>query len=250
MRNPLIYSGLGSGYPQLLRGRWQQRSEQTGWRFPGDWLVPEVEGVIQARIDGGTLQSAAKRLGASRAYQGVGVRETMLDLSAFFAAADVPTDDETMRDLVEGWAAENERCEPFSCTDVRTGLPTLAHFERLLYDLSMSAEAHRREVALATLHLEWAESESPLGWPLLADIGHVVLRALAGVNATATVHGTHIYVLMRRNEESYTALKACVDSLDNLKAAPGRSIASFARLPSSPSDYALTAALLESSGPH
>ncbi len=43
---------------------------------------------------GDELQNVARRLGASRAYHGVGVRETMMDLRAFYTVADLsPPDD-------------------------------------------------------------------------------------------------------------------------------------------------------------
>ncbi|MEV7605109.1 hypothetical protein AB0N65_06685 [Paenarthrobacter sp. NPDC089322] len=198
---------------------------------------------------GNTLETAAKQLGASRAYQGVGVRETMLDLSAFFAAAEAPVDDETMRGLVEGWTSENQRCEPFSCTDSRTGLPTLAHFERLLYDLSLGPEEDRRNLTVATLYLEWADRGRALTWGQLAEIGRIMLWELASVRATATVHGTNIHVLMGRCEKSYSALKRCIERLDGLKERPaGRAIASFTSLPYWQGDEAWATGQLEPHG--
>lgn len=62
--------------------------------LPGDWLVPEVAETTRARVRGDELQNVARRLGASRAYHGVGVRETMMDLRAFYTVADLsPPDD-------------------------------------------------------------------------------------------------------------------------------------------------------------
>jgi hypothetical protein len=246
---PLIRSSplLRSRHRQRLRGRWQQRSQQAGWRFPADWLVPEIDELIRAQAATGAIREAAKRLGASRAYHGVGIREAMLDFNAFFESAHIRADHESMRDLVEGWAAENERMEPFSCTDVRTGLATLAHFERLIYDMSLGAAAKRDAATVATLDLEWISQVHPLNWTMLADIGQTVIPQLASVGATGTLHRARIHVLLERSDEGYSALMQCVHGLNSLKAgAVGRTVASFTAIPATAGEVTQTCARLRS----
>jgi hypothetical protein len=231
--NPLLMSK----HRQRIRGRWQQRSQQTGWRFPADWLVPEVDELIRAQAATGAIREAAKRLGASRAYHGVGIREAMLDFNAFFEAAYIRADPESMRDLVEGWAVENERIEPFSCTDVRTGFATLAHFERLLYDTSLGTTAERDAATVATLDLEWISEDHPLKWTMLAEIGQTVIPQLASVGATGVLHLARIHVLMERSDEGYSALMRCVHGLNKLKAdALGQTVATFTAIPATPGE--------------
>ncbi|ABM07367.1 transcriptional regulator, AraC family domain [Paenarthrobacter aurescens TC1] len=105
--------------PKGLEGRslelqkyWNHVSLRTGWMRASDWLVPEVQALTNIKIRGGDLHAAVSRLGGSRAYHGVGIRETMLDLRAFCNAAKMVPDYLIMLALVEGWAAENERLEP------------------------------------------------------------------------------------------------------------------------------------------
>ena len=248
MRNILVRTRPGSGRRKRLRGRWQQHSQEAGWQFPDDWLVPEVQDVVEAGLSGGAFQAAVKRLGAARAYRGVGVREAMVDLSALFRAAKVPADEETMRDLVEGWITESARCEPFSCTDVRTGLVTMAHFERLLYELSLASDTDRRDTTIATLRVDWVDPRLPSGWELLAKIGQIVLQELAPLGATATLHRTSIHVLIAKTDESVAALRRCVVLLGLLdERRRGASFAGFTAPPSSPAAYIVTAAQLAGS---
>ncbi|MFE4081981.1 hypothetical protein [Paenarthrobacter sp. YIM B13468] len=220
-----------------LRGRWRQRSEQAGWLFPGDWLVPEVEDMLKAQAEGGELQMSAKNLGASRAYHGVGVRETMQDLSAFFEAAGVPADDGSMRDLVEGWAQENERVEPFSCTDVYTGLATMAHFERLIHEMSLRPSARRRSHTIASLHLGWSDGGKLLGWEMLAEMGQICRGQLAAVEATGAYHRGSIHTMLTRKRESYEALFRCLQLIDGLHQGVGRrTLVEFLDFPTSPAE--------------
>lgn len=190
--------------------------------------------MLKTQAEGGELQMSAKNLGASRAYHGVGVRETMQDFSAFFEAAGVPADDGSMRDLVEGWAMENERLEPFSCTDVYTGLATMAHFERLIHEMSLGRSAGRRSHTIATLHLEWSEGGKLLNWDMLAEMGNICRGELAAVDATAAYHRGSIHTLMSRKRESYKALFRCLQLIDRLHEGIGRrTLVEFLDLPSS-----------------
>lgn len=230
MSNPLHISGGGSGNPVLLRDRWQEHSKQAGWRYPGDWLVPEVDGVIRACQAARALPEAARLLGAARAYHGVGVKETMVDMSAFFSAAELPVCEETMRDLVEGWTFESERIQPIACVDPRTGLPTLAHFEQLLLDLSLYGLTQQGGAELATLALEW--DSYPLGWDVLADIGQILKSELTPVRGKATLHESRIYILLDGSAAGRAAVERCVRRVDAIRGkGRGKTVMSVAALP-------------------
>jgi len=228
-----------------LQDRWQQSSLQAGWKLPGDWLVPEVAETTRARVRGDELQNVAKRLGASRAYHGVGVRETMMDLRAFYAVAGLPPDDSSMLALVEGWTAEIERLEPLSCTDVRTGLATFAHFERLIYDVAVSGSKAQQAQTIASLHLDWSDHGHRLGWDLLADVGNICSEELATINVSAAYHRGSIHAIMERTTQSYEALFRCRERLDALTMWPSpATTVDFEPVPTTQADFTKTTAAL------
>jgi hypothetical protein len=77
---------------RALRARWRTASIATGWRFPSDWALPEVDDVCStvlrsSRIDVqcADLAEALAGLGKARAMAGVGLDETLKDLAALHA---------------------------------------------------------------------------------------------------------------------------------------------------------------------
>lgn len=228
-----------------LQRRWRKCSLQAGWKLPGDWLVPEVEEITRARTRGDELQNLAKRLGASRAFHGVGIRETMLDFRAFYSVAHLCPDDSSMVALVEGWTAETERLEPLSCTDVRTGLATFAHFERLIYDVAVSGSRAQQAQTIASLHLDWSDQGHRLGWDLLADVGSICSEELATINVSAAYHRGSIHAIMERTPQSYEALFRCRERLDALamRSSPATTV-HFEPVPTTRADFTRTTAAL------
>jgi GGDEF domain-containing protein len=77
---------------RALRARWRTASIATGWRFPSDWALPEVDEVCstvlragRADLRGADLTEALTGLGKARAEAGVGLDETLKDLAALHA---------------------------------------------------------------------------------------------------------------------------------------------------------------------
>lgn len=69
-----------------VRARWRRASLAAGWRYPGDWRLPEVDRVCAAVARRRDLGSALRGLGAARASTGAGLAETLTDLAALHAA--------------------------------------------------------------------------------------------------------------------------------------------------------------------
>ncbi|WP_285725711.1 hypothetical protein [Psychromicrobium xiongbiense] len=251
----------------LLLARWQEQSQQTGWRFPGDWPVPETEQLVTAHCTGDSLNTAARSLGIARAYHGVGIRETMTDLNTFFSAAEIAPDHEATMELVTGWVQENEQGVPSSCTDPQSGLATLAHLERLIYDMSRATESERSEYVLATMSFSWlvrtcgsigdaglAQSldlahgldlahsgvlsqGAVLDWSLLARIGQICQTQLPE-QACAAFHRGNVHVLLRRSDRNSAAILRCLDRINLLSpGTPGASSVSFMPIPAEQDGY-------------
>ncbi|MEV7662050.1 hypothetical protein [Paenarthrobacter sp. NPDC089316] len=222
-----------SSDPARLRERWKVASRSGGWRF-NDWWVPEVEALIQANVVGASLGAAARQLGTARAYNGVGIGETMLDFRAFFAAADLPSDEDSMQALVEGWVAENEHLEDFpSCTDITNGLVAVSHFEMLVKGLSTGSKSMRDEVTLVTVYLECSHKR-PLPWLLTVEIGLAFGAELSPVHAVGAVHEAEVHVILPRSDIGYSALMRFVGMVEKLVSKGTHVRVGFRDVPDSP----------------
>lgn len=206
-----------------------------------------MEPLVQTQLEGLPLQDAVAGLGVARAYQGVGIRETMLDLGAFFQAVNAPVDDELMCSLVEAWVEENCSVETSGCTDPSTGLATVAHLERILYDLSAGAKSDREALGLARVSLARPAWERRPAWAMLADLGQIFQTEFAGICATAAIHGSGMYILMpSTGTAGPTALARFLDCLHRDPRGPGIPVtATIDPLPGTPSEFASVAAELK-----
>lgn len=73
-----------------LRSRWRTASLASGWLFPNDWALPEVDLVCEMALAGADLVPALRGLGRARAEAGAGLGETLQDLAALHAVLTVP----------------------------------------------------------------------------------------------------------------------------------------------------------------
>lgn len=139
------------GDPRALRARWRTVSLATGWRFPSDWGVPEVDRVCSSVLRSGPdLIEALLRLGKARAQSGAGLDETIKDLAALHAVLsgardglltadpdELPT--RLLRTVALGWAevtAGDNACR--GAIEPLTGLATAEYLRTRL------AEVYRR----------------------------------------------------------------------------------------------------------
>ena len=95
------------GAVRRLRGRWRLASTTSGWRFPSDWAVPEVDTVCSSALFRGDLTAALTVLGGSRARTGAGLDETLYDVAALHTVLDGCADtaqSAMLRAAAIGWA--------------------------------------------------------------------------------------------------------------------------------------------------
>lgn len=88
--SPQSWRGDSASEIRALRSRWRTASIASGWRFPTDWAVAEVDQVCEAVLSGTEPDDALVRLGRARALAGSGLGETLQDVAALHAVLTVP----------------------------------------------------------------------------------------------------------------------------------------------------------------
>jgi hypothetical protein len=120
---------------------WRRRSLDAGWSLAGDWWTPAVETVTESLCDGRGLDRAFDRLGRARGRAGVGIGETINDLSALFDELDwAQPPIRLVRAVAEGWA-EAGLVTSMSCEDPLTGLVTVPYLRSRIAEIYREAEA-------------------------------------------------------------------------------------------------------------
>ncbi len=88
--SPHSWRGDSAVRIRALRSRWRTASLASGWRFPTDWAVAEIDQVCEAVVKGSEPDDALVRLGRARALAGSGLGETLQDVAALHAVLTVP----------------------------------------------------------------------------------------------------------------------------------------------------------------
>ncbi|MDR3068828.1 MAG: hypothetical protein LBU50_04920 [Cellulomonas sp.] len=133
--------------PAGLRDRWRAASLDSVWLRPGDWYHPAVEPLARAVATGVTALEAAEDLGRARADAGVGVGETIDDLTCLYQASGADPPLEVLRALATGWADGNAGLVVGGGTvDPTTGLPTGAYLDQRLAETYGAAERDGTQV--------------------------------------------------------------------------------------------------------
>jgi hypothetical protein len=87
--SPPSWQGGSASEFRALRSRWRTASIASGWRFPTDWAVAEVDLVCKAMLTDTEPDEALVRLGRARAMAGSGLGETLQDVAALHAVLTV-----------------------------------------------------------------------------------------------------------------------------------------------------------------
>ncbi|WP_414637584.1 GGDEF domain-containing protein [Amycolatopsis sp.] len=137
--------------PELraLRSRWRTASLASGWRFPSDWTLPEVDSVCAVVLRGGDPEQALAGLARARAAAGAGLLEVLADLAALHAVLSDPnahdglvspdidaTPSRMLRVTALAWAdVAMDQLANIEVVDPLTGLPTVAYLRTRLGEL-------------------------------------------------------------------------------------------------------------------
>ncbi len=152
--------------PAAITARWRDESVRSVWLRPSDWYHPTVDALATALHGDGDAQAAAEELGRARGYDGVGIGETIDDLTCLYrtlGAAEPPLP--VLRSLCQGWADAQAGAIAYGpALDPESGLPSRQYLAVRL------AETYR-DAALPTQRAR-----------TVADLGHhlVLIDVAAG----------------------------------------------------------------------
>ncbi|WFR84312.1 hypothetical protein [Arthrobacter sp. Y-9] len=218
----------------LLLARWRDQSLCDGWRFVRDWFVPEAEDVVNALMNKAPIGSAARRLGAARASRGVGIAETMTDLRSLFIASGLEVDHTALQETVVGWieAGETDQ-QPSSCTDISTGLATLAHFERVLDDARRTSTSSSGLV-VGRIQFPHMDRRLEADWTLFAEIGHICAREFSRDPGLQLFRHDSLHFLTTATAAGRASAVRCRSRLESIRdGALGRGDLQYRPLPGS-----------------
>ncbi|TNC20847.1 GGDEF domain-containing protein [Amycolatopsis alkalitolerans] len=143
-----------------LRAKWRTASLASGWRFPSDWALPEVDAVCAAAIRGGATEVPLAGLARARAAAGAGLAEVLTDLAALHAVLSDPDAEDgfvspdvdalpsrMLRVTALAWAdVAMDQLAHLEVVDPLTGLPTAAYLRTRLDEIYREAAAGERAV--------------------------------------------------------------------------------------------------------
>lgn len=161
-----------------LRARWRRASLASGWRFPGDWALPEVDAVCMAVLRDGKPDVPLARLARARAAAGADLAETLVDLAALHAvlaereglghvSPDIDsTPSRLLRVAALAWAdVATGRLADAGVIDPLTGLPSAAYLRTRLGELyRLPARGAAADHTLLVVSMNLSEVA---GWPRL-----------------------------------------------------------------------------------
>jgi hypothetical protein len=202
---------------RALRSRWRTTSIASGWRFPTDWEVAEVDRVCEAMVSGNDPDTALIELGRARALAGSGLGETLQDVAALHAVLSLPEHRDGMvaadpdalparlvritalawSDVLIGQLANTEAC------DGLTGLTNGAYLRTRLREVYREAAARnvdpRSQYVLVVVSPDLTHTS---GWSRLAAmvlLADVLRGVFDGGQTLATVGPTTMLVLAERD---------------------------------------------------
>lgn len=208
----------GADELRALRSRWRTASIASGWRFPSDWAVAEVDLVCEAMLTGAGPDEALTKLAKARALAGSGLGETLQDVAALHAVLTGPEDSDGMVGAdpdamparllrVTALAWSDVLVRQLACTeacDGLTGLANAAYLRARLREIyreadSIGVEARSRHVLVVVSPAIGGTS----GWSRLAAmvlLADVLRGVFDGGQTLATVGPTTMLVLAERDD--------------------------------------------------
>lgn len=196
-----------AGSPDDVRDLWRASSVASVWLRPADWYHPAVDALIEAVVAGDDGAPAAERLGEARAESGVGISETIDDLTCLYDALGIDGPPlPLVRSACEGWAAGQASGPVLThCIDPDSGLPTSQYLGVRLSETYGVADRTGRS-ASDTHALLFADVESrPLApWSRIvrsAVVGQALVLAFGEGHPMAALGGGVFAVLVERGPD-------------------------------------------------
>ncbi len=209
-----------SGPAAAVRASWQRCSAEATWAHPTDWWDPAVDALAEAVADGRDATVSAELLGRVRAEAGVGLAESLDDLSALFIVVGEPSPPfDVVRAFTSGWAEAGViPVRTSSCEDAMTGLATTSYLKTRLGEIYRSAVADNILVtdAVGLVVLD-ASVQTPDPWERLARVCVLAdcLRDVFAAGESLVVLGSgRVGALVQRDEQLGSTLARLRDLVD------------------------------------
>ncbi|GHF78108.1 hypothetical protein FHX82_004389 [Amycolatopsis bartoniae] len=239
-----------------LRAKWQAASLGTGWRFPSDWALPEVDSVCAAVLRGRDPEAPLAALARARATAGAGLAEVLSDIAALHAVlSDTQEDDGSIAPDVDALPAQLLRVTALAWAEVAmdqlahievidplTGLPTTAYLRTRLGEIYRQAAVNGRAVgedhALLVVGLDLSAVS---GWHRVTGmilLAEALRTVLDGGESIATVGPSTLVAVLPRDggiaSKAVQLRRAVHDRLavDDQLADAGSPLIRLVRLPS------------------
>ena len=202
---------------RALRARWRTASLASGWRFPSDWALPEVDAVCAAVLRGGKPEIPLAGLARARAAAGAGLAEVLTDLAALHAVLSAPdatdgfispdidaTPTRLLRVSALAWAdVAMDQLATIEVVDPLTGLPTVAYLRTRLGEIYRAAEAHgHRAGDDYTLLVVSLDLTAVNGWPRVTGmilLAEALRSVLDGGESLATLGPSTLAAVLPRD---------------------------------------------------
>lgn len=202
---------------RALRSRWRTASLTSGFPFPSDWAVAEVDLVCEVVHAGADPGPALARLGRARAEAGSGLGETLLDVAALHAVLTMPgggdgivsadpdaTPARLLRVAALGWADVVVRQLARSeVSDGLTGLSSPAYLRARLREVYReAAAAGQHPESKYALVVVAPELGHTTGWSRLAAmvlLADVLRTVFDGGQTLATLSASTVVALAERD---------------------------------------------------
>lgn len=200
-----------------LRAKWRTASLASGWRFPSDWALPEVDAVCAAAIRGGGTEVPLAGLARARAAAGAGLAEVLTDLAALHAVLSDPgaTDGfvspdvdaiptRMLRVTALAWAdVAMDQIAHIEVIDPLTGLPTSAYLRTRLGELYRQAEANSQAAGEHhTLLVAGLDLSTVAGWHRVTGmilLAEALRAVLDGGESVATLGPSTLAAVLPRD---------------------------------------------------
>lgn len=201
-----------------LRARWRTASLASGWRFPSDWALPEVDVVCSAAVRGTDTEPALTRLARARASAGAGLTEVLGDVAALHAVledftgsgdgwvyADIDALPARMlRVTAVAWAdVAMDQLANIEVSDPMTGLPTDAYLRTRLGELYRRTTASGQRVTDEyTLLAVTLDLSTVSGWHRVTGmilLAEALREVLDGGESMATLGPSTVVAVLPRD---------------------------------------------------
>lgn len=187
--------------PEGLRDRWRANSVESVWLRPSDWYHPAVDVLVDAVLRDADPCAAAEELGRARGYDGVGIVETLDDLTCLYRTAGVATPPlDAIRALSGGWAdGSSAGVGAASAFDPETGLPTRSYLELRLRETYEAGQ--QSEHGLVVVDVAAGEASGFLRSARSAATGAALAFAFGPGHPVGTLGGGVFAALIRPGDD-------------------------------------------------